>query len=115
MKLLEQNKQHILDHLMIYNKFIDKDDYYEYPFEMTQEGICKDLGWGRTKLSNILGRLENEGNIECRHVRIKGKKKKYIIPMLTSKGYNTAKLISSEQLQNHDLSQMGLTSSSQEV
>ena len=78
----------ILIHLYHYRKYNDR---YDYPFEMTQQGIAKSIGISVTHVPRNVKKLEEEGLIDVKKGHVQGKKKRVTIYSLTSSGIMRAK------------------------
>ncbi len=75
--------QKILVHLYAYGKYGDR---YEYPVEMTQQGIANGIGISVTHVPRNIKKLIEEGLVESKKGHVKGKKKRVSIYFLTSRG-----------------------------
>ena len=78
----------ILIHLYHFRKYNDR---YDYPFDMTQQGIAKSIGISVTHVPRNVRKLEEEGLIEIKKGHVQGKKKRVTIYLLTSSGIMKAK------------------------
>lgn len=109
----KQQKKKMLIYLRKYKRFGNSPEGTKYPYAITSKGIAKAIGFSENVTLNALSDLEQEDYVERIYgCFIKNQEMKSDVYVLTHKGFN---FISSEQSQNHDLSQMDLTSSSQEV
>ncbi|OYT60744.1 ATPase [Euryarchaeota archaeon ex4484_178] len=80
----------ILIHLYHYRKYSDR---YEYPIEMTQQGIAESIGISVTHVPRNMKKLQDEGLVEVRKGHVSGKKKRVTVYFLTSSGIIKAKEI----------------------
>ena len=80
--------ERILIHLYHFRKYSDR---YDYPFEMTQQGIAKSIGISVTHVPRNVKKLEEEGLVEVKKGHVQGKKKRVTIYSLTSSGIMRAK------------------------
>ncbi len=78
----------ILIHLYSYRKFSDR---YEYPIEMTQQGIAAAVGISVTHVPRNIKKLQAEHLVEVRKGHVPGKKKRVTIYFLTSHGIMRAR------------------------
>ena len=78
----------ILIHLYHFRKYNDR---YDYPFDMTQQGIAKSIGISVTHVPRNMKKLEEEGFVEIKKGHVQGKKKRVTIYLLTSAGIMKAK------------------------
>ncbi len=80
----------ILIHLYHYRKYSDR---YEYPVEMTQQGIAETIGISVTHVPRNMRKLQEEGLVEVKKGHVSGKKKRVTVYFLTSQGILKAKEI----------------------
>ncbi len=90
----------ILVHLYAYRKYTDR---YEYPEEMTQQGIAKCIGISVTHVPRNMKKLIEEGLVEAKKGHVHGKKKRVTIYFLTPSGviraHDIIKNINSHQIE----------------
>ncbi len=91
MRLRIQEK--ILLHLYDYRKYVDR---YEYPIQMTQQGIAEAVGISVTHVPRNIKKLLEEGLVESKKGHVPGKKKRLTIYFLTHRGIQEAKKIIEE-------------------
>ncbi len=89
----------ILIHLYHFRKYSDR---YDYPIEMTQQGIAESIGISVTHVPRNMRKLEDEGLVVIKKGHVLGKKKRVTIYILTSKGIMKAKELV-EKLENVEL------------
>ena len=73
----------ILLHLYDYRVYEDR---YEYPFEITQQGIAKRVGISTAHVPRNIKKLIEDGLIYAKKGHVTGKKKRVTVYFLTSKG-----------------------------
>ena len=83
-------QEKILLHLYDYRKY---DGRYEYPVEMTQQGIAKSVGISVTHVPRNIKKLIEEELIYSKKGHVSGKKKRVTVYLLTSQGIAVAKEI----------------------
>ncbi len=91
MRLKIQEK--ILLHLYDYRKYGDR---YEYPVDITQQGIADTIGISVTHVPRNIKKLVEEGLVYSKKGHVAGKKKRITVYLLTPKGIAEAKRIISE-------------------
>ena len=109
MRLKIQEK--ILLHLYDYRKYVDR---YEYPIEMTQQGIAKVVGISVTHVPRNIKRLLEEGLVESKKGHVAGKKKRITVYFLTHRGIAEAKRII-EEIKNQEVQIGGATVTVEEL
>ena len=80
----------ILIHLYHYRKYRDR---YEYPVDMTQQGIAETVGISVTHVPRNMRKLQEEGLVEVKKGHVMGKKKRVTVYFLTPQGIMRAKEI----------------------
>ncbi len=83
----------ILIHLYDYRIYEDR---YEYPFEITQQGIAEKVGISTAHVPRNIKKLVDAGLIYTKKGHVTGKKKRVTVYFLTSKGVIEAKKIIDE-------------------
>ncbi len=88
MRLKVQEK--ILLHLYDYRKY---DNRYEYPLEMTQQGIASSVGISVTHIPRNIKKMIEDDLVYSKKGHVNGKKKRVTVYLLTPKGISAAKKI----------------------
>jgi DNA-binding MarR family transcriptional regulator len=78
----------ILVHLYHFRKYSER---YDYPIEMTQQGIANSIGISITHVPRNVKKLQEEGLVSIKKGHVQGKKKRVTIYTLTPKGIIKAK------------------------
>lgn len=73
----------VLVHLYTYRKYVDR---YDYPMEMTQQGIAQAVGISVTHIPRNLKKLMEEGLVKMKKGHVTGKKKRVAVYFLTPSG-----------------------------
>ncbi len=73
----------VLVHLYTYRKYVDR---YDYPMEMTQQGIAQAVGISVTHIPRNLKKLMEEGLVNMKKGHVTGKKKRVAVYFLTPLG-----------------------------
>ena len=81
------NRERILLHLSTYSGNLN---YYNAPFNLTQDGIATAIGIGRNNVPRELKTLLNEGLVEAKKARVTGLKNRRTVYHLTAKGITQA-------------------------
>ena len=88
-----RNSEKIILHLYEYRKYEGR---YEYPFEITQQGIAEEIGISVTHVPRSIKKLIDKGLVTKIKGHVPGKKKKISVYLLTPLGVVEAKNIVDE-------------------
>ncbi len=99
MEIHLKTQKKILIHLYDYRKYEDR---YEYPPEITQQGIGKVVGISVSHVPRNISKLINEGLVVAKKGHVPSKKKRVTVYFLTEKGISETKKIIDE-LKDMDL------------